>query len=401
MNPTRAAVIVASITTTEQHFDEKKKQTVAQAWRKQGWPVEMLETDPLSARIMHENAVFSAIKFHGLEWEWKDKQLFVPVKVSSESTDGKKYTTEMRPWEEIKKVVRVVDNTGWLLLDGVFFGEYGLCGLETNEHRWDWKELTPAYYFKDEKPNHCFVDVITSSYEHEGWMGFGAITPHGHAHVEIGDDQGNVYSVGQYPNPYRDAESMTNWIYGTTSSIIMSPEPYTHFGGEKVVHRYYIGEGEEGRKNVKKVKKMIEDRNAKRADYHYNTWYNNCANLTVDIEKFVVEEIKGQLVDLNKNKLHAPGRKPKDHHSASTLFLIYQIILIFLHRLMCNVLFFVPKANSILGKGIGVKVKNNDKEEILGALKDWQWKTNVFPKNLRVRQLFDKKFRKHVRSFSS
>jgi hypothetical protein len=171
MNPTLESVVISSITTQELIYDEKMRAHYIKFWQQKGWPVKMFNSDPLSARILQENAVFSAIAFHGLKWEWENDELYVPVKCKSQGTEESEYITEMRKWDDLKKVLRVVDSAGWLLLDGAFFGEYGLNGIDTDDHRWEWKELKPAFVYKDEKkPDYCYLDVISSCFEHEGMM---------------------------------------------------------------------------------------------------------------------------------------------------------------------------------------------------------------------------------------
>lgn len=201
---------------------------------------------------------------------------------------------------------------------------------------------------------------------------------------------------------------MMNWIYGTTTAVIMSPEPYTIFHGEKVVHRYYLGTGEEGRENVNKVVKMIEDRNNRRNDHLYNSFYNNCTNLAIDIENFVVRKIGARLMDLNSEQIFPPFRtkltreKKEETSSLSPILLLiylYQLFVILFHKVTMNILFFVPIFSAMLGRGIGVKAR--EAEEIRGQLRALQWKAGTFPKNLRVRQLYTLPYRKHSVSFST
>jgi hypothetical protein len=141
---------------------------------------------------------------------------------------------------------------------------------------------------------------------------------------------------------------------------------------------------------------MIEDRNSTRDQHLYQTFSNNCANLVEQIEAFV-NKLDVTLVDLKKERTLHHTRVPKLHHAPILIF-YYQMFLILMHKWLMNFLFFVPPAAKVLGRGVGVRDKNG---EIRGQLKALQWKANVYPKNIRVRQLYSKRLAKHSATYSS
>jgi len=168
----------------------------------------------------------------------------------------------MKNWSSIREKIYYVNNNGWLMFDNVFMTEHGLNGILTDDHLWKWKTLKPC--FSKHLPNYCYLDVISGSYEYIGLPGFGLLESHGHCFLEMASPDEGLISIGQWPDPYRgDDRLWKNWIYGSCKPVLMCPDPYTIFRGEKVVHRYYLGRGTEGTANIEKIKAKIMQINNK------------------------------------------------------------------------------------------------------------------------------------------
>jgi hypothetical protein len=135
-------------------------ENMTKRWRADGYPVALIELDPLSARLIEENSLFPAFKFFELKWEWSDSRgLSVPVKTNS--------GTVYRYWNDIRDKINYLNNNGWLMFENIFVDEQGIAGIESNDHAWEWKELKSFYSYKN-KLDYCYLDVISGSYEHLG-----------------------------------------------------------------------------------------------------------------------------------------------------------------------------------------------------------------------------------------
>jgi hypothetical protein len=240
------------------------------------------------------------------------------------------------------------------------------------------------------------------------------MSSHGHCWVEFCDDEGKMTSVGQWPDPYRgDDRLRLNWTFGSCKPVLISPDPYATYRGEKVVHRYCVGTGEQGRRNIERIKERIMHRNDENKLLTHNSITNNCADFAMCIEKFVRNEIKeAYLLDLDLESNFPPTRKklkisrkekPITNKDMALIFMrfIYHIGIIFWINTLLNVLYFVPVLGKKLGKGVGVKVKLGEKEQEVGKLKSLHWKSPSWPRKVRVQQQFSPRLAKHSMSFSS
>jgi len=270
---------------------------------KEEWPVSFLLRDHYGAKVLYDNQVFQLIKFYGHKWIWDDKNgLSILFKKSPTSK------IEFTNWNEISNIISIQKTPqGWLLFDGWNYTQNGLIGI----HLWQWKKLPVSYIFPIEnRPNYCYVDIIAFCWEHSGMQGFGfGGNPHGHVAIEFGDDLGNFYSVGQYMDP-RSKINTKIQPAATVKACLMSPDPYMPSKGEKTLHRYFIGKGIEGRKNIKKLKKYIENIQGWKKDLEtgiittcpnrkYHTFSNNCGNFVKEIENFTKYELNGKLIKFN------------------------------------------------------------------------------------------------------
>jgi len=204
---------------------------------------------------------------------------------------------------------------GWLLFDGWNYIQQGLVAV----HLWQWKELVPSYRFPaDMRPDHCYVDIVAYCWEHEGMQGFGFGTPHGHLAIEFGDEQGNFYSVGMYMDP-RSKINTKLAPAATVRAVLMSPDPYMPSHGEKTLHRYFLGRGDEGLENCRKLKEHIEGIQDWRRDEatgrvytcgekRYHTFDNNCGVFCSEIEEFTLKTLGGTLMALDQTTVVVPLR---------------------------------------------------------------------------------------------
>jgi len=201
---------------------------------------------------------------------------------------------------------------------------------------WQWKTLCPSYVFpNDNKPDVCYVDIICFNWEHDGWPGFGFIGgPHGHTSIEFGDDVGNFYSIGIYMDP-RSVIDTKKAPAATVRACLMSPDPYLPCKGEKIIHRYYLGKGIEGRENIAKLKSYIEGIQSWKKNEEtgivytcprkYQPFIYNCGDFQEEIEKFA-QQIGGQLIELDDKSVFVPGRKRVPKVSSGWLKSAFEII---------------------------------------------------------------------------
>jgi hypothetical protein len=236
---------------------------------------------------------------------------------------------------------------------------------------------------------------------------------HGHCWIEFGDEDGKLTTVGQWPDPLRgDDRLWTNWIFGSCKPVLIAPDPYTVYRGEKVVHRYWLGTGQVGKQNIESIKARIMERHKENMYTAHNSFTNNCADFATCIEKFVQTLPKTYLMDLDLEEKFPPSRlkmktpkkqKPVTFRSTLMAFLkfLYHLVIIFLINLMLNVLYFVPMLGKKMGKDVGVKVQLEEKEEEIGKLKTFKWKSPNWPRKLRINQQYSPRLHKHSMSFST
>src|SRR5690242_20726007 len=67
-------------------YDPAEFKNLLEIWTNEGWPVQLLMRDHLSAKLLKDNDVFNLIKFFKHEWKWDDEDgFFIMHKKSSES----------------------------------------------------------------------------------------------------------------------------------------------------------------------------------------------------------------------------------------------------------------------------------------------------------------------------
>ncbi|KAL0487307.1 hypothetical protein AKO1_012195 [Acrasis kona] len=378
------------------YSNDKELKKVHNRWVQEGWPVQLLQSDPVGARVLQDNALFSSAKFHNHKWEWDPNDGLIIL-----------FENKMTPWSTIRPQIRLANSVGWLVFDGYIYGPNGLC----RGHLWKWEQLSPSFIWAT--GHECYLDIISCSWEHSGLQGFGMLGgPHGHVYLELGDGDGNVYSVGQYPDPMRENRAL-RYVYGTCKAVLMSPDPYTTASGEKVIHRYTLGRGEQGKNNVNKILEIIQSWN-KSGSLLHNAVSNNCCDFVVSIEKYVQREMKECMIcDLSFESNFPPGRTrvDLDHNPSSPMGLPIQSIrykrknllsrtgsylyhrwIILLVDLLLNLFFWIPVLSKILGRGVGVEdvtsqQEKNRRKKNLGAL-TLRWKAPNWPRKLRVQQQF-------------
>ncbi len=367
--------------------EEAAFQQLVARWKREGWPYQELLKDEKSARLLQDNGIFTCMKVYGHEWKWDEetKSLFLPVYDPSSP-----YKMKLVSWDTLKYQIKHVDACGWWVFDGAYYGIYGLTGVngfpeteEENLHSWKWKSVPVAYQFPKEKASsYSFVDIVSCSWEHPGFQGFGfAGGPHGHASVEFCDGT-NLYSVGQYPIPTRGGSAL-NYIFGTAQACYMAPDSYFTAQGEKTVHRYNIGEGEKGKANVQKLKKYIESIQAQTREsilhfesgkhdeaqqsmIFHNGMNNSCVNFALHIEEWIQQEFKGQVklanlydeqaVVIPNRKIHKKDEDTDYHHpfDTSVFAILKHYIVLVLVAILLNILYYVPFLSAKLGKGRGI-----------------------------------------------
>lgn len=281
-------------------------------WSAKGWPVKFLLRDHYGAKVLYDNQVFPLIDFYGHEWNWDDE---LGLSILFKRTHTSK--TELVLWTDIANLVPVCRTPqGWLLFDGWNYTSEGLVP----HHLWQWKKLLPSHIFPPHnRPNYCYLDIVSFCWEHEGMQGFGIRTPHGHLAIELADDQGYFYSVGQYMDP-RSKINTKVAPAATVRAVLMSPDPYMPSKGEKTVHRYYLGTGKEGREAVAKLRKHIEDIQDWKKDPNtgvvhtcggrkYHMLRSNCGDFCTEIEEYAQQECGGFLTKISPETIWVPHRK--------------------------------------------------------------------------------------------
>jgi hypothetical protein len=201
---------------TFQYSPEEFQSTMAR-WVAEGYPVQFLLRDHHGAKILIDNMVLPLMEFYGHEWKWDEENgLSILFKATPHSP------AEYTLWTDIVQQVPVCKTPqGWLLFDGWNYLQEGLVPT----HLWQWKELEASYNFpENQRPDHCYVDIVAYCWEHEGMQGFGVGTPHGHLAVEFGDDLGNFYCVGQYMDPRAKINTKLAPA-ATVRAVLMSPDP--------------------------------------------------------------------------------------------------------------------------------------------------------------------------------
>eukprot|EP01117_Protostelium_nocturnum_P015376 TRINITY_DN5958_c0_g1_i2.p1 TRINITY_DN5958_c0_g1~~TRINITY_DN5958_c0_g1_i2.p1 ORF type:complete len:380 (+),score=94.14 TRINITY_DN5958_c0_g1_i2:200-1339(+) len=322
---------------------------------------------------------------------------------------------------------------GWLLFDGWNYVQEGLVPV----HLWQWKELLPAYRFpEDQRPDHCYVDFVAYCWEHEGMQGFGFGTPHGHLALEFGDDLGNFYCVGMYMDPR--SKINTKVAPGAiVRACLMSPDPYMPSHGEKTLHRYFLGKGEEGRENVRRLKEHIEsiqdwkiDEVTKRVatcnKRTYHMFDSNCGVFCDDIEKFTVKELGARLMALDDTVVVVPlrSRVQKEAEPAGwiekTYTRIWNIGLLFVVDLIIYFAMNMPWLSSKIGVGrvdhgdapipeeTLASVQNGKKDPLLKVpmLKHLTKMVKkprrvLFPRRIRLDQLYSSRLRDYTAKFTT
>lgn len=191
-------------------------------------------------------------------------------------------------------------------------------------------------------------------------IGFGG-NPHGHTSIEFGDDLGNFYSVGMYMDP-RSRIDTKKAPAATVRGVLMSPDPYLPSSGEKSVHRYSLGSGEEGQAKVARLKKHIEKIQSWTKDpetgivrtcpVKYHAFKYNCGDFQEDIEKFTSKELGGKLAKLDDDSVFVPFR----HRVSSKSSWFTDIKTTIWHRFLLflvDTLIYLVIANPFLAKKMG------------------------------------------------
>jgi len=368
-------------------------------WTRNGWPINFLLRDHYGAKVLYDNQVFPLIEFYGHEWKWDDQTgLSIPFKRTHTSK------TEVVPWKDIASIVPVQRTPqGWLLFDG---WNYTLEGLVPH-HLWQWKKLIPSYIFPSHhRPKYCYLDIISFCWEHEGMQGFGIRTPHGHLAIELADDEGKFYSVGQYMDPRSKINTKTAPA-ATVRAVLMSPDPYMPSKGEKTVHRYNLGTGTEGRANVKKVKKFIEEIQDWRKDPQtgmvhtcrsrtYHMLKSNCGDFCNDIEEFAQRECGAFLTKIAEDTVYVPYRTMVTTHAGFFSELWTNVWNRFI-LLLVDCVIWVAISIPWLAKKIGAGMEDDFSDPYFKDQQDKEPKKTSkrvkFPVRIRVEQLYSPRLR--------
>jgi len=379
-------------------------------WVRNEWPVKFLQQYPYGAKVLYDNQVFPLINFYGHEWKWDDE---VGLSVLFKTTHESK--AQLTLWTEIEQVVQIQKSPqGWLLFDGWNYTPEGLVPY----HLWQWKKLIPSYIFPARSaPKYCYLDIVSFCWEHEGMQGFGIRTPHGHLAVELADDSGNFFSVGQYMDP-RSKINTKVAPAATVKAVLMSPDPYMPSKGEKTVHRYSLGKGAKGRANFAKLKKRIEDIQ----DWHknpvsgevntcgsrkYHTLTSNCGDFVLEIEDYAQRECGGQLIPIEPNEVFVPNRRKVLNKSPFLKDLWTNLsnrFILFLVDMLVWIALSVPFLAKKIGSGMHddfsdpyFDTKKDSKEQrlkhLFGSIK--APKAVKFPVRVRVEQLYSPRLRKY------
>ena len=282
-------------------------------WLERGWPIQYLLRDHFGAKVLFDNQVFQYMEFYGHSYQWDEKEgiLLLYQKTLEEEP---KYA----PFQQILEDIPLQSTPqGWHLFDGYIYGQNGLSPI----HLWEWKTLPPSYIFpKNNKPNLCYVDIVTFNWEHDGLPGLGFIGrhPHGHTSIEFGDDEGHFYSIGMYMDP-RSPIDPKKEPGATIRACLMSPDTYLPSKGEKTVHRYSLGTGVQGRNKIKQLKDYIDSIQSwsknpdtglvKTCPRKYHVFKYNCGDFQEEIEVFTANKLGGKLVKIEEDSVLVPGRK--------------------------------------------------------------------------------------------
>jgi hypothetical protein len=230
-------------------FSEAGLESLKARFAREGWPIELFE-DQHSVKILYDNQVFQNVKFHNHRFKYENNELFILYGV-------KGHEHKFTAWREILRQLLVHENAqGYFYFDNA---TYTAEGLTLGQHLWLWERMIPMYRFdSNHAPDYCYVDIVSCNWEHEGIQGFGVGgVPHGHTTVELADDCGNLYSVGQYMSPYTRIDT-TKTPAATVRACLIQPDLYFPAYGEKTFHRYNLGRGEEGRARLRRILDRIE-----------------------------------------------------------------------------------------------------------------------------------------------
>eukprot|EP01114_Cavostelium_apophysatum_P017235 TRINITY_DN5071_c0_g1_i1.p1 TRINITY_DN5071_c0_g1~~TRINITY_DN5071_c0_g1_i1.p1 ORF type:complete len:622 (-),score=169.20 TRINITY_DN5071_c0_g1_i1:42-1907(-) len=327
-------------------------------WIKEGWPVQFLMSDHYGAKVLFDNQVLQFIEFYGHEYRWsEDEGLSILFKKDNAKTTAAKFT----PWKEIASVLSVQRTPqGWLLFDGYIYNQEGLVP----HHLWQWKKLKQSYqYPPDRTPKYCYVDIITASWEHKGLPGLGIDgTSQGHNMIEFSDDYGKLYSVGMYMDP-RSLINTKKTPAATVKAVLFSPDHYLPARGEKSIHRYSLGKGGKGRAKIERLKRHLEGIQAYTKTENgqivtctrkYQAITDNCGTFMLEIEKFVVDELEGELVKIDEKKDVFPPyrRQVTDPSLRSWKSWFWNNVMLYLLDFLLFFVIYTPWLKKKLGVGL-------------------------------------------------
>lgn len=214
-------------------------------------------------------------------------------------------------------------------------------------------------------------------------LGFG--NPHGHVNIEICDGSA-FYSLGQYPHPEYEEYGK---VFMTQKAVIMAPDGYVSSRGEKIAHRFRIGDGKTGKINCQKLIQKIEELNQE--GIIHNASLKNCSDFAIYLENYIKKNFaETQLVEMEKEKHFVPFRKLVKKDEFIPIY--YYIILLLINTLL-NILFIMPILQSYLGKGKGEELHKKEK------FHESCWKETSFPRVFRMRQLFQDEYKGYSARF--
>eukprot|EP01116_Phalansterium_solitarium_P020967 TRINITY_DN6369_c0_g1_i3.p1 TRINITY_DN6369_c0_g1~~TRINITY_DN6369_c0_g1_i3.p1 ORF type:complete len:603 (+),score=140.14 TRINITY_DN6369_c0_g1_i3:80-1810(+) len=90
-------------------------------WETNGWPSQIIDVDPRSAKILHDNDIFNLIKFFRHDWKWDPEDGLVVLQKKSV-----KAQPAFAKWEDILASAKVKTSArGEFLFTNVFYGADG------------------------------------------------------------------------------------------------------------------------------------------------------------------------------------------------------------------------------------------------------------------------------------
>lgn len=193
--------------------------------------------------------------------------------------------------------------------------------------------------------------------------------------IEICDGSA-FYSLGQYPHPEFEEYGK---VFMTQKAVIMSPDGYLTSRGEKIAHRFHLGDGKTGKSNCEKLIQKIEELN--KEGIIHNASMKNCSDFAMFLEEYVKKSFpETKLVEMEKEVHFVPHRKLVKKEEFSS---IYHYFILFLINILLNLLFIVPFIHGYLGRGKGVELQKNGEN-----FHEICWKSTKFPRVFRMNQLF-------------